>query len=349
MAKVQVTSQLAELIKTIRIQNGILSKDLATYLKKSPAYISKLESGEIQSLDRDMLFDVLEYITKGNSSFDEIIEEVFATLKFKYNREEIENQLWFDNFDTVERLIPIPEELVDEFNNQIKELNITRSYLLTRINGNDSIEDRIRNDSSYPKNEWFHIDDESSSKGRSIIIDLSDQILNDILDKKVTKSVYIFILAICFYLLKIKSYGDIKGIDESSMQNIMIEAVDTLNRYKFYSLSEKDKLIYKAETPEEYDRLLNSFDLQNQEVINEILGGYSFWSERDIKFANYQFNLYLKNMKWDLGFMMKLISLDFNSLSKTNYTNKKSLMDEIISLITKYQELSENDNSVEIY
>ncbi len=347
MAKVQVTSQLAELIKTIRIQNSILSKDLAAYLKKSPAYISKLESGEIQSLDRDMLFDVLEYITKGNSSFDEIIEEVFATLKFKYTREEIENQLWFENFDTVERLIPIPEELVDEFNNQIKELNITRSHLLARINGNESIEDSIRNDSTYPKNEWFHIN-ESTPKKRFIIIDLSDKSLNDILDKKVTKSVYIFILAIQFNLLKIKKYGDSKDIDDSSVQDTMIGAIDTLNKFKFYSLSEKDKLINKAETPEEYDRILNTFDRQNQEVINEILGGYSFWSERDIKFANYQFNLYLKNMKWDLGFMMKLMSLEFNSLSEVNYTNKKSLMNEISALISKYQEISENDN-VEIY
>lgn len=348
MAKVQVTIQLAELIKSIRIENNILSKDLAQHINKSPAYISKLEKGEINSLDKKTLIDILDYITAGRSSFDDLIVEVFANLKFKYSEEEIRKQLWFDNFDTVERLIPIPEDLIDEFQNEIKRLNISNSYLLERINANEALTDDVRNCTEYGYNEWFNIPG-TNPNNRTVKILMSQDELDGILNKATTKARYIFIYAIAFYLKKIGYCGIETNIDDDLNYKLMEEAVSLLNQHKFYSLQEKNKLISEAQTPEDVENILSSFDRQNKEVINEILGGYKFWSERDIKSANEDFQTYLNNMKWDLGFMMKIISLKFSMLSELNYTNKKALVDEITALIEKYNTLPDGFNKVEVY
>ena len=76
MAKVYVTQELAETIKSIRLQNKILSKDLANIIDKSPAYVTKLEKGEIQTIDIDELNKIFNYIIGDDTSFDETIQKI---------------------------------------------------------------------------------------------------------------------------------------------------------------------------------------------------------------------------------------------------------------------------------
>lgn len=42
-------------------------------------------------------------------------------------------------------------------------------------------------------------------------------------------------------------------------------------------------------------------------------------------------------MQWDLGFMLKLISLDFSKIKETTYSNKLALIKEIELLVEKYK------------
>jgi len=139
MTKVYVTQELAETIKSIRLQNKILSKDLAKAVGKSPAYITKLERGEIQTIDISELNIIFKFIAGNNSSFDDTMEKIYTILKYKYSDDEIEKQIWFANYDTVKRKIPIPGTLIDEINNKIVQLEKSRQYLLTRINNNESL------------------------------------------------------------------------------------------------------------------------------------------------------------------------------------------------------------------
>ena len=45
MPRAVVTPELTEILRSIRLQNKIQAKLLAEHIGKSPAYISKLESG----------------------------------------------------------------------------------------------------------------------------------------------------------------------------------------------------------------------------------------------------------------------------------------------------------------
>ena len=107
MPRAIVTPSLAETLRNIRLQNKIQAKQLASHIGKSPAFISKLEKGSIQTIDTDELNSILRFIS-GEESSVELADQIYKTLKLRYSTKEIEEQLWFVNYDTVECLLPIP-------------------------------------------------------------------------------------------------------------------------------------------------------------------------------------------------------------------------------------------------
>ena len=347
MARVIVTQELADMLRSIRLQNKIQSKVLAEHIGKSPAYISKLENGNIQTIDTHELHSILQFISS-DSSPDDIAEKIYASLKFKYTKKEIEEQLWFTNFDTVERQIPIPESLVDDINAHMELYNITREQLLRRINANEALTEEENNDDSISCNQWYH-QDRVGGRDRSIKIRISSAQLDAILDKKVDVSSYVFVLSIIFYAFKVEQFGDRVIISDEEYRDLMTNATNALNQHKFFSIAERDALLFEKETQDEIFELLSSFDRDNIEIVNDILSGFKFATEYNIKDTNVQLNNFRENMRWDLGFMIKLISLDYKALEKTSVSNKRNLIAAIEKLITDYSQMPENMNKIETY
>jgi len=102
--------------------------------------------------------------------------------------------------------------------------------------------------------------------------------------------------------------------------------------------------IIGVEVQEEVYEILSSFDNANIEILSDIISGFRFASEHNIKTTNEQLQAFRQNMHWDLGFMLRVISLDFKSLEKTSFSNKKALISEMEKLVSKYAQLSEMHN-----
>lgn len=342
MPRAIVTPELAETLRGIRLQNKIQAKSLAAYIGKSPAFISKLESGNIQTIDTKELYSILQFISGENSS-TELAEQIYASLRFKYSSKEIEEQLWFTNYDTVECLLPIPEALIDDMVTRLGTLGVSRSYLNTRINANEALSPEDINDDSIEFNQWYH---QSSIGGnaQSIKIKLSEQRMNAILDKEVDVAPYVFVFCILFYILKIEKYGHTIDLLDDENSELMRMTTDILNSHKFLCISEKNNLIAEKETQEEVYEILSSFDNANIEILSDIISGFRFASEHNIKTTNEQLQAFRQNMHWDLGFMLRVISLDFKSLEKTSFSNKKALISEMEKLVSKYAQLAEMHN-----
>ena len=111
----------------------------------------------------------------------------------------------------------------------------------------------------------------------------------------------------------------------------------------------KNLLIAEKQTKEEVQDLLSSFDNDNIEIVSDILSGFRFASDHNIKSTNDQLQRFEQNMRWDLGFMLRVISLDFSNLEKTSVSNRKNLLAEIETLIKKYSDLPEEQNRIEEY
>lgn len=348
MARVMVTPELSDTLRNIRLQNKIQAKTLAAHIGKSPAYISKLESGNILSIDNHELHLILQFISAGDSNFDDIVEKIYASLKYKYTSEEIEKQLWFTNFDTVERQIPIPESLTDTVRNYIAKLGIGREQLLKRINANEALTDDENNDENIPYNQWYH-QDRIGGSAQSIKIKLLPELFDSILDRTVDISPYVFVFAIMYYILKINQFGTQVELSDEETKDLMAKTTKELNQHKFYSITEKEALLSEKETQAEIFELFNTFDRDNIEIVNDIISGLKFATECNIKDTNAQLDNFRKNMRWDLGFMLKIMSLDYKSLGSTTVSNKRSLIAAIEKLISEYSQIPEKMNKIETY
>lgn len=323
MSRAIVTQELADLLRSIRTQNKIQSKDLALHINKSPAYISKLENGYIQTIDTDELYSILQFISGNNDNSSSLAEQVYASLKFKCSEKDIAKQLWFANFDTVQRRIPIPKDLIVDINHRIEKLGISHLQLLDRINANEALSDEEKADELKEFNQWYHVDRQGDSS-QIIKIKMTESQLNSILNENVDVSPYVFVFCILFYILKVEKYDTQVHISDDENRDLMAETTAILNQFKFFSILEKKALIAEKNSKDEIINLLSSFDRDNFEIINEIISGFRFASDYNIKSTNEQLNKFKENMHWDLGFMLKIISLDFESLKKTSVSNKKS-------------------------
>jgi len=346
MPKIVVTDRLADTFKMLRMQNGIKSKDLAEHLGKTPGYISKLEKQEVKNIDAETVEAIFAFILGEDYKKTEIWEQVYASLQIKYSKAEIDEEIWFTNFDTVYRHIPIPDTIIEYFNDKIETLDITRDLLLQRINSNEALSDDEKSDLNIKPNIWYSV---TPGKGSLIKISMSENMLSDILDKKMLSSPYVFVYCILYYLLKIEKYGELVEIEENQNIQMHQEVTSILNEHKFYSIVERDNIVGKAQSEQEIQELLSSFDNDNAKLISEILSELKFASEIDIRVTNDRLNAFLKNLSQDTWFTLKIISLDYHLLEAVDMDQRKAFLRDVESLIQKYTDTQKNIKNTETY
>ena len=182
-----------------------------------------------------------------------------------------------------------------------------------------------------------------------IKINLSKVTLDSILDGETDVSPYIFVFCILFYLNKIQQYGDVTNLSVNENDRLFEKTTLELNNFKFLSISEKNLLLSQNENKEILSEMLNSFDNENIEIVHEILSGVQFISQKNVKEANIKLKAFKENMRWDLGFMLRVISIQYSQLKDTSVSNRKLLIDEIESLVKKYSDLPMDQNRIETY
>ena len=353
MAKYDVTNELAEIIKSTRIQNHISSKSVAEHIGKSQSYMSKLEKGDIKSIDESELTSIFKFIFNSDEDFQIFLNttlyQILKTLDLRFTDDEIDEQLWFCNYDTVLRLIPIPEELIDNLNYRINTLNLSISELCSRINSNEGIDPQITNVDAYPFNEWQAFVVNHKIEFSFIKMKVQPSEIEGIINKTYKSSNYVTMQAIVYYLLKIEEYDDKVDISGEENTNLMAETVKYLNSYKFFSLAEKRKLKNQAKSKTELDNLLSTFDKDNIALINEILTAFKLFSELDIAKTNEFLSHFVKNLKWDNGFMMRLISIELFNTVNLSFALKKNMLSEIQAVVKKYNDIPDEQKNIEIY
>lgn len=348
MAKVEVTPILADSIKTLRTQKGISSRRIASTIGRSPSYFSKIENGNIKSIDKSELDRIFDVITGDDRSLDKQIDSLYATLKIKYSAEEIKEDLWFLNYDTVRRYIPIPSELIDDINNRIVQSQISIDYLVERINGNDDIPPKYRTDPEYDFNEW-QVYGKDIPGEQYIKMSVSTQQIEKILKKETKASNYVTILGIAYYLTKIEKYKDLQELPYDESKRLMEGTVNYLNSHKFYSIAEKERLLSHATSTEDRQRILTSFDKENMDLINDMLSGFKVFSELNIEFTNKQLTAFIANLHWDASLMLNLIGIPFNELERISFTLKQEMLTDIKQIVKKYQDIPDEEKSIETY
>lgn len=336
MAKVNVTKELAEKIKELRLINRVKAIDVAEHIQKSSTYISRLESGDIKTMDYDELLKIFYYISKDENELEKFINKL--TLEFDDN--ELDNQTWFLNFDTVERNIPVPNDLVDYINKKLSDLGFSIPFVVDYINKNVEIKDIIQKHnldlSKYKNNLWYPYDFKDEATAAFIIMKLDITTVTNILEKKADISNYVTIQSILYNLLRLEQ--ELKGpLSEEENSTIRNETSKILKLYKFYNTKEKNMLLNAAATEQELNSQLNEFDIKNRAVVNELIGQILYLSDWNVKYTNEKLTLLNKNFEWDVSFALSIASLPYYELNNISKSLKSNFLADIKKLIEEYK------------
>lgn len=352
MPKFEVTPELANMIKSARVQNEITAKAVAEHIGKSQSYLSRLESASIKTIEEETLTEIFKliYQKKGDPlSLDAILEKIYSAIDVQFTDKEIEEQLWWDTYDTVLRRIPVPIELVNYIRDRINQNDIDISELCRRINANEAIYPKVKNEDSYPFNRWCAIVNNHKTKLTFIKLKIEEDYIRKVLDRKITSTCYMTMKAIVYYLEKMIKFGDSVDVGKEADNALNTLSRDCLNEYRFFSISEKYRLKKIATSIEDEERLVSSFDRENQQLINKILEEYKLYTEMDIVMSNKMLTKYIKNLEWDMGFMMALLGIGFCELKDTSFLMKKKLLGEIRKLVDEFRELPDEERKLNRY
>ena len=82
MAKVLITNELVDLIRSIRVEKKMTAKRISQSLQKSDSYIAKLEAGKIRSLSLEDLESIFSMLLDGDKNKESILEVAFCSTTF---------------------------------------------------------------------------------------------------------------------------------------------------------------------------------------------------------------------------------------------------------------------------
>jgi transcriptional regulator with XRE-family HTH domain len=330
MDRIKLTEELSRLIKTTRISNNIKAIELANYLGKSVAYVTKLENTQFKSIDYNLLINMLQFLTKeSGENFNEFISKTLE----KCSIEKANEEDWFVKFDRELRRIPIPQKLIEFISEELLNHNIKSTELIEYINKNEDLDDLNVDLSKYDHNARVAIDNRTC-----IIFDLDANFIDDILSKKIKSINYISMLAIIYHLNKLNT----ENKDEAYSNSIKI-----LNSFRFYTLNERDKLLKNSDTRKIQNEILSEYEKKNIKYVNNILRKIKIISDWNVDYANEKLAELEKTFNIDdPSFSLALICRKFYKLKNLNINDKRVFLKEMDDLITRFEniEYTENDN-----
>ena len=351
--KIKLSEATGLRLKEFRTQYKVKAKDVAEMLGKSPAYISKLEKGQIQQIDKIEFEKILNFIANDDDGYYRFFEE-FAE---RANIKDLENDLAFRNFDMLERKIPVNNNLINFIKEMMKELGISIHQLTNYINENEDLGADISekydlNADEVTKNVWHAVTDANSMQNvfSYIFLEYSEDKVEKLLSGKKKKSEYMLVYAIMYHLLKMKYKKEGKEYNDTLIEECSIEAEQILLNYKFYSLTVKHRLLAQSETIDEYNNLLNESDINNAKYVMDIIEVIKFLSEYDVEYTNKKLKIIAENLKNnDTTFAFAYMALSLRGLNDLQTGLKKKFLEEIKALIDKYSNLTETVDNMEKY
>lgn len=351
--KIKLSESIGLQLKEFRTQYKVKSKEIAELLGKSPAYISKLEKGQIQQIDKKELVKISNYISKSQDGYNLFCEKIAK----QANQEELDNNLWLLNFDLLERKIPVTEDVVHIIRDKMDELNFTAEQLSEYVNKNEDLSTEFLEEHAIDldlveKNVWIQYREADSIEYPHGLIFLNYSVdrIQRFIEGKILKCEYMFPYAMLYHLRKeaYKRRGD--EYDDKLIANCKEDAEGLLLQNKFYSLSIKLKMGAQIKSTEEYSKILSEFDMENMKYISQLLQNISFLSQYDVEYTNQKLEKIVNNFeKNDPSFVLAFMSLSLVGIEELHSSYKREFLNKVEELIEEYANKGTIEKEIEKY
>ena len=342
--KLLVTPELAALIKTLRTQRGIPSKDLADKIKRSPSYVTKLEKGEVKNIQKELLMEVFENLTEEADYTGEGFQNMLLLLSTVLGSEDIFSQKWLVQLDLFERTIRIPGELAENIEGRLKALGLDRQQFLDILNANKDLNDPKK----YPVNEVSLVDSPEGNLFR-LRMHIDKEALDQLLDKNDLATNYATIYSILFTLIKLEKWGDVGHMEPDAARQVLEEVYLELAAHEIYSISRFGQVLASGSFQTNQLMRLGKSVPADPDTVNGILEVFKDMGAYDPEHTREHLLKFHRNLEWDPAFMLQIMGLEFSRLQGLSFSNKRDLLEEIGALIRRYDEMPEVEKRMERY
>lgn len=347
MPKYTVNENMGAALRNIRQKRNIKAVTVADYINKTGAYISKLEKGQLNTIDEKDLIGIIRAVSKTEEEFNEAIDLLLADTTKIYSNEENKDEEWRMNMDLFYRHIPIPDEYVDLVNEKITALNISVTEIVDYINANHE----LYNDETLPnelieraeKNHW------NFNNGRSfIVLEVHEKLINDVISGKAKSANYSLLTCLLLTLYRFEKLSN----DEAYKATY-----ETLNRLKIFTLKEKEEIMQAYEDAQNMHTILDQrenpnlseYDRQLLCSLNELVKKVQFFSElHGADYSCQKVKVMVDNIINDPVLFMGYIGVDLSKLKNCDIQIKKDFVQAIKSLVDEYSVRKPKEEKTEL-
>lgn len=343
--KYSVTPELAILLKTIRMQNGVSAKSLAEAVEKSPSYVSKLEAGDVKHIQKDLLTEIITFISGGGDFYEDCLANAVKVLNSFIEPERRVEQLWLLQYDIVDRPMVLPEEMAADLNGHIEELDLSVETLVEWINENLDSE----MSSGFPENTMLSV---AYEEGNRLLcrVHLEKDRVEKLLAGTEQITNYLTINTIVHMVMRFVNFGDVrKKLPVEKAVQVLEDTSAYLQQFGIHSLTGFSHMLSSREFIERQQPLAFPYKRVEDSAISDAMVYFKEAMEHDAVNTKKALNSLVDALNWDPGFTMKLISIPFSDLEGLSFQNKRKLLEEIGEAVERYNQMSDYEKKLENY
>lgn len=339
--KFAVTPELASLLKTLRARNGVSSKDVAQHLGKSPSYLSKLEGGMVQAIQQDTLKDMLIFISGDADFYDVVLPDVANLLLASIESTRLVDQVWFMQFDVIERPVQVPTEMAADIELNLNSMHISPAQLGQFINAN--IDSEMT--SAFPANQLIAMD--YDGKQRLLVRpELSELAIEQVIQGKAPQTSYFILYSIVHSMFRLQRYGNVETkLPPAEAISVLESASEYMQHWDVHSLIGFSRMLASDEFIQQQLPLATN----KSGVVERIANTLGQIVDRDSVNAIGELNVFRDTLEWDPAFALKILGLPFADLGTMSFSNKRKLIEDIQKLIDQYDQMDEFARKIENY
>lgn len=339
--KFDVTPELATLLKTMRVHNGVSSKDVAEHLGKSPSYLSKLEGGGVRTTDKEQLKDMLTFIAGGADFYDVVLPEVASLLLGTIAGSRLVDQVWFLQYDVIERPVSVPEGMARDIALNFDSMHITLKQVAEFINANVDSE----MSTAFPANQVIAME-YSGSRRLLIRADIPESAIEQVIRGKAPTTSYIILHTIVHTMFRMQRHAGVQTkLPPADAISLLNSTAEYMGRWEIHSLVGFSHYLASEEF------ITGQMPLANTQsgIVERISAQLTEVIDHDSLNAISELNAFSKSLDWDPAFALKVIGMPFYKLNGMSFANKRKLVEEMLALVERYDAMDDFERKIESY
>ncbi|GEM_PF-6599177 len=326
---VKVTDSLRNSIKEERKKSKIRGDELAKDIGKSPSYISQIENGIINTIDLSILYKIIKQIVP-KDKIDDFLNQFDLANNLFLTDEEKEQEQWKYNIEYQFRRFEISNEIIEFIHSKLSNLNISGKELIQEINKNATLDDETMSKLNGRENEVLVEVNDNGVITKSIIFNLSLDLIDKLINKEIESLNRITIEGILFNIFLLE------GNDVNTAFNLVSKQLEV---FKIFTISKRDKMIREAQAEgKDISDIPSKSDGESNLLINKINKHFVKLRDFDPVYARKVFTNFENNLKTNKNLTYAIMKLDISNLSSLNNDNKRDLLHDIEKLIDSYYE-----------